>query len=121
MILLSQVLPIPAKNVIILGRLPILVWQGAVESIFNFQDRKMLKVFFNTVNREDFFNEGFLADSICSASGATLIAFFGVNLVNPTCIPVADRAHGNLRMNATELEFIEVEGIVISHSRFHLC
>jgi len=76
----------------------------------------MLEIFFNAVNSEHFFKEGFPADSISAVTGPISIAFLGVYLSEPTCIPVAGSAYGNLWMNATELEPIKVEGIVVSHS-----
>ena len=69
-----------------------------IEGVINFKDRKVFEVFPHAVNREGLFDERLFAYGVGSPGDAACVAFLGVNLSNPSGIPVAGRSKKDIGM-----------------------
>jgi hypothetical protein len=103
---LSQVLVVFSKYMITLGGLPFPIEERLIEGIVNLQDLKMLKVLFDTVNGQDFFDKGFSPDGIGSTGDPTGVTLSGVYLTDPSGIPITRRSNEELGVEITELEMV---------------
>src|SRR5512134_1043247 len=94
-----------------LSWLSILTREKGIESVVDLRNGKELKIFLNAFNREGFFHEGFPANSGSPASDPIFIPLLGVNLSDPSGVPVAGRPDEDLGMNTPEHEFFSTPSV----------
>ncbi len=86
---------------VVLRRLSILIEQRPVKSKVNFQNRKMFKVFFDTIDREDLFDKGFPTHIMDSTVNG--VSSFSVNFSYPSSVTIASRSDEDVWMQVSEL------------------
>ncbi len=66
----------------------------------------MFEILLHTLDRQGFFHEGFPADSFCPAVDTPFISLLGVDLVNPSGVPVAGCTQKNIGSQVAKQESI---------------
>jgi hypothetical protein len=93
----------------------VLVFEKTVESEVDLQDREVLEVLGNAVNREDFLYKGLFPHHLGALSYAALITVLAIDLPQPTSIAITSRTQSNLGVKAAEIKFLYVSLEVKRH------
>jgi hypothetical protein len=86
----------------ILDGLTISLQKQAIKSVVNFERGKVLEVFGYAFNREGFFFEGLIPDFMAPAGNPFLISPLGINLPDPSGIPVTSRSKEDVLVRTTK-------------------
>ena len=81
------------------------VQKQTVESEIQFQNREMLKVLLHAFHGQEFLSDGLTSHGLGSFRDLPSEPFRGIDLPEPSCIPVTGRAHGHAGMKVAEEEF----------------
>jgi hypothetical protein len=99
-------LSVSLENVEVLRWLAVTIYAKGIEGVVDLKNPKVLEILLDALNRQGFFHEGFPANDVCATANPAFIEFLGVDLPDPSGIPVAGSSHQNLRMQISELEFL---------------
>ena len=84
------------------------VQKQTVESEIQFQNREMLEVLLHAFYRQELLSDGLASHCLGSFRDLPSEPIRGIDLPQPSCIPVTGRAHGHAGMEVAEEEFFYV-------------
>jgi hypothetical protein len=84
------------------------IQEGRIESVVDLEDGKMLEIFSDALHREGLLREGFSSDGVCPPCNFVLVSLGGIDLPDPSSVPVARRAQKNFRVEMAELEAFHI-------------
>jgi hypothetical protein len=103
-----QVAGIGLQNLVSLSRFAALVQERLVKGEVELQDRKVLEILPDAVNREDLLDKRPAGDDLRPSGDPPLIATWGIDLPEPAGVPVARGPQEDLGVEVPEVESADV-------------
>jgi hypothetical protein len=100
--------PIGLKHAKGRGRIRMVVQKQTVESEIQFQDREMLKILLHALYGQEFLSDGLTSHGLGSFGDLSCESLRGIDLPEPTGIPVAGCAQGDAGMQLSEHKFCDI-------------
>jgi hypothetical protein len=88
--------------------LPVTIHQRRIERIVDFKHGEVPEIFPDTVNRQNLLHKRLSSDLFGPAPGPALVSVGGVNLADPSGVPVTGRTQKNFRVEIPEIEALYV-------------
>ena len=75
-----------------------------IKGKIDFEGSEMLEIFLNRRYRQDLFHKGLPPNRLGPPGKTLAVAFFGIDLPDPACIPITGRSDKDIRMKVPELK-----------------